>query len=242
MRRKHVFTRIQLSLRVLLLLSLCAVSVAAQDRVGTVQVRVRTDHADWRYTPGQPVKFTIAVIQDGQPVTNAKLTYRIGPEQMPPRIEQTVTFTGTEITVDGGTLNEGGFLRCIATAEVNGKIYRGLSTAGFAPETIKPTMEDPADFDGFWNANKERLAKIPLDAKVTPLPESSTANVICSHVNLQNIGMGGAPSRLQKCWRAPGSRMNDHLTRYSRLRPAIRPRRSTKRSGPSAPTAISCTS
>ena len=90
-----MFTRIQLSLRVLLLLSLCAVSVAAQDRVGTVQVRVRTDHADWRYTPGQPVKFTMSVVQDGQPVTNAKLTYRIGPEQMPPRIEQTVTFTGT---------------------------------------------------------------------------------------------------------------------------------------------------
>jgi cephalosporin-C deacetylase len=168
----------------------------AQDRIGAVQVRVKTDHADWLYKPGQPVKFTITVVQDGQPVTNTRLTYKIGPEQMPPVIEKTVSFTGTDITVEGGTLNEAGFLRCIATTEVNGKTYRGLSTAAFAPETIKPTVEDPADFDGFWNANKAALAKIPLDAKVTALPEYSTSKTACYHVNLQNIGMGNAPSRL----------------------------------------------
>ena len=168
----------------------------AQDRIGTVQVRVKTDHADWLYKPGQPVKFTISVVQDGQPVPTAQLNYKIGPEKMKPTLDKTVSFMGTDINVDGGTLNEAGFLRCIATVELHGKTYRGLATAGFAPETIKPTMEDPADFEGFWNANKERLAKIPLDARVTPLPESSTANVVCSHVNLQNIGMGGAPSRL----------------------------------------------
>ncbi len=173
-----------------------ALPATAQDRIGTVQVRVKTERADWTYKLGQPVKFTITVIQDGHPATNAKLIYRIGPEQMPPKIEQTVTFNGAEIIVDGGTLNEPGFLRCIATAEVNGKSYRGLSTAAFAPEAIKPTVEDPADFDGFWNANKAALAKIPLDAKLTLLPDYGTATVNCYHVNLQNIGMGNAPSRL----------------------------------------------
>jgi cephalosporin-C deacetylase len=179
-----------------LMLLFAATQVMAQDRIGTVQVRVRTERADWMYKPGQPVKFTITVVQDGHPVTNARLTYRIGPEQMPPKIEQTVTFNGAEISVDGGTLNEAGFLRCIATAEVNGKTYRGLATAAFAPETLKPTVEDPADFEGFWNANKAALAKIPLDAKLTLLPDYGTANVACYHVNLQNIGMGNAPSRL----------------------------------------------
>jgi cephalosporin-C deacetylase len=191
-----LLTRIQTTFLTLLLLGLLAVSSAAQDRIGAVQVRVNTDRADWLYKPGQPVKFTITVIQDGHPVTNAKLTYRIGPEQMPSTIEKTVVFNGAALTVDGGTLNEAGFLRCIATAEVNGKNYRGLATAGFAPETIQPSVADPADFEGFWNANKAALAKIPLDAKVTPLPEYSSAKVACSHVNLQNIGMGSAPSRL----------------------------------------------
>ena len=53
----------------LALLSLLALPLLAQDRIGTVQVRVSTDHPDWRYQPGQPVRFRIQAIQDGQPST-----------------------------------------------------------------------------------------------------------------------------------------------------------------------------
>lgn len=35
-----------------------------------------------------------------------------------------------------------GFLRCIATAEVDNKEYRNLSTAGFDPLEIQPTVEN----------------------------------------------------------------------------------------------------
>lgn len=177
----------------LFLLVFCA---PAQDRTGAVQVRVRTDHADWLYTPGQPVRFSISVIRDGHPVKSAKLTYKAGPEMVAPTIGKTVDFTGSDVTVDAGTMTQAGFLRCIATAEVDGKTYRGLATAGFAPEKIQPTIDDPADFDAFWTANKERLAKLPIDAKMTPMPESSTSKVACWHVNMQNIGMGPLPSRL----------------------------------------------
>lgn len=186
---------------------LLALPSFAQDRIGLVQVRVATDRADWRYEPGQPVKFRITAIQDGHPLAGAKITYRVGPEMMPPRVEQTVALTGSEITVDGGTMNEPGFLRCIATVELNGKTYRGLATAAFEPDKIKPTVEDAADFDGFWTAGKAALGKLPVDAKLTPLPDYSTANVACAHVNLQNIGMGNEPSRLYGVLcepRAPG--------------------------------------
>lgn len=176
-------------------LCLLALSAAAQDRIGTVQVRVSTDHADWRYEPGQPVKFRIAVIQDGHPLTGARVTYRIGPEMMPPKIDQTAALTGDAITVDGGTMTEPGFLRCIATVEVNGKTYRGLATAAFRPENLQPTQQNPEDFDAFWAAGKAALAKLPMDAKVTPLPEYGNAGADCYHVNLQNVGTGAAPSR-----------------------------------------------
>lgn len=188
-------------------LSLVPFAVSAQERIGAVSVRVRTDRADWLYSPGQPVRFTITVIQDGHPVTNAKLTYKIGPEQMTPTIDKSVTFNGQEVSIDAGTLDAPGFLRCIATAEVNGKTYRGLATAAFAPERIQPTVADPSDFDAFWNSAKEQLAKIPLDARITPMPESSTANVACAQVNLRNIGAGPAGSRFYGVLcepRAPG--------------------------------------
>jgi cephalosporin-C deacetylase-like acetyl esterase len=177
---------------------LIAAFLFAQARIGTVAVRVALDRADWMYKPGDPVKFKIQVIQDGQPVPNARVTYSFGPEMMPPTTEETATIPPEGLVVEAGTMNEPGFLRCIATAEMNGRRYRGLATAGFAPEQIKPTTTDPNDFDAFWNAGKEALAKLPLDAKVTLLPERCTANVNVYHVSLANVsGDGGnAPSRL----------------------------------------------
>jgi cephalosporin-C deacetylase len=178
-----------------LVLSLLASPLGAQDRIGTVQVRVSTDRPDWRYQPGQPVRFKIVAFRDGHPLAGVKVTYRIGHEMMPPKIDQTATMTADGVTVDGGTMNEPGFLRCIATVEQNGRTYRGLATAAFQPEAIKPTQQDPSDFDQFWAAGKAALAKLPLDAKVTLVPEYGNASADCYHVNLQNIGMGNAPSR-----------------------------------------------
>ncbi len=182
--------------RILLLFLFAVTALFAQDRVGTIQVRVSTDHSDWRYEPGQPVRFRIAAVQDGQPLAGVQVTYRIGPEMMAPKIDQTATLAGDgNLTVDGGTMNEPGFLRCIVTVERNGKTYRGLATAAFRPEAIQPTQQDPSDFDEFWAAGKAALAKLPIDARVTPLPDYGNATVDCFHVNLQNIGMTGAPSR-----------------------------------------------
>src|SRR5687767_3579618 len=104
-----------------LLLSLVACLLVAQDRVGSIQVRVSTDRADWRYAPGQPVRFRIIATQDGHPLSGVDVTYRIGPEIVAPRIEQTATLTADGLSVDAGTMNEPGFLRCIATIERNGR-------------------------------------------------------------------------------------------------------------------------
>jgi cephalosporin-C deacetylase-like acetyl esterase len=81
-----------------------------------------------------------------------------------------------------------GFVRLIATATFEGQDYRALGTAGFAPDKIQPTVDEPADFDAFWTAGKEALAKLPIDAKLVPMPESSNGKVDCWHVSLQNVG------------------------------------------------------
>jgi len=176
-------------------LSLLAFTLWAQERTGTVQVRVTTDRSDWRYSPGQPVRFHIAAIQDGHPLTGVPVTVRVGPEMLAPTLTRTATLTAEGLTVEGGTMKEPGFLRAIATVEHSGRTYRGLATAAFHPEAIKPTQQEPAGFDAFWAEGKAALAKLPIDAKVTPLPEYGNALADCYHVNLQNVGMGAAPSR-----------------------------------------------
>src|SRR3954447_16533058 len=95
------------------LLSFLAFALVAQERIGSVQIRVSTDRPDWRYELGRPVRFHIVAVQDGHALSGVKVTYRIGPEMMPPNIDKTATLTADGLTVDGGTMKEPGFLRCI---------------------------------------------------------------------------------------------------------------------------------
>ena len=129
-------------------------------------------------------------------MTGATIKYSIGPEMLPPLIESTAVAGAAPLIVDGGTMKEPGFLRLIATAEVDGRTYRGLGTAGFTPDRIQPTHVNPPDFDAFWDGERKRLAALPIDAKWTPLPDYGTANAECSQVNLQNVGVTGGTSRL----------------------------------------------
>ncbi|WP_247234995.1 acetylxylan esterase [Telluribacter sp. SYSU D00476] len=151
-----------------------------------VKVLVAPDHTDWTYRTGEKAKFTVSVLQNGNPVKNAVVKYEIGPEKMPATTKETKTLTNGSLILDGGTLKTPGFLRCVAVAEVDGIEYRGLATAGFEPEKIQPTVADPADFDQFWTKAKADLAKVPMDVRMTLLPERSTESVNVYHVSIQN--------------------------------------------------------
>lgn len=172
----------------LLLFWLKASLLLAQPVERLIKVIVAPDHMNWTYKTGETAKFAITVLQDGNPLKGAKVRFEVGPEKMEPTRKETVTLTTGTLTLDGGTLKTGGFLRCVAFTEVDGKEYRGLGTAGFSPETIAPTVDNPADFQSFWDGAKADLAKVPLDARMTLLPERCTEKVNVYQVNIQNIG------------------------------------------------------
>jgi cephalosporin-C deacetylase len=178
------------NLILIVLTLLCSVYAPAQENLGTYQVRVSLDKPTWTYELNEPAKFTVSVTLNNSPASGLPLKYACGPEMMPPVIEKTLTTTAQPIIVDGGTLKEPGFLRCIVTVEKDGRTYRGLATAGFRPDLIKPTTTDPEDFDKFWIDGKAELAKLPLDAKLEPLPGYSTPGVDVYHVSFQNVGSG----------------------------------------------------
>jgi cephalosporin-C deacetylase len=173
------------------LLSIMVISVAfGQPTEKIIKVAVSADHANWNYSIGEKVNFTITVTKNGSLVPNASVRYEIGPEKQDPTQKKSVIASTGIIKLDGGMLSKAGFLRCIAVAEVDGKEYRNLATAGFAPGNIQPTVENPADFDNFWEKAKEDLAKIPMDAKMTLMPERCTEKTNVYHVNLQNYRLG----------------------------------------------------
>lgn len=155
-----------------------------------VKIIISPDHNNWTYRPGEKVRFSGTVFQDGHPVKNVKVYYEIGPEKMEPFRKDSLILSDGKFSIEGGTMNTAGFLRCTVTAEVDGKRYRNLATAGFDPGTIQPTIENPADFVQFWQQAKADLAKIPIDAKMILLPERCTETVNVYEVNLQNYRLG----------------------------------------------------
>ena len=156
-------------------------------RAATVQVRVAPDHRDWTYQLGEPARFKITVTADNEPIDNVTVSYKVGPEMMPaPATNAAVPLEG--LVIDGGTMAQPGFLRCVVTTEVAGRAYRGVGTAAYAPEKIVPTQAEPEDFDAFWQAGKAELAKIPLEARVTLLPDACTDAVNVYHVSIRTVG------------------------------------------------------
>lgn len=166
-------------------------------RVATVQVRVAPDHRDWTYHLGEAAKFKVTVTADNEPIDNATVTFTTGPDMFPGApVTASVPLAG--LLVEAGTLPQPGFLRCIATAEIAGRKYRGSATAAFEPEKIVAMQTQPADFDAFWQAQKAELAKVPMEPQLTLLPDACTDKVNVYHVSFRNVGPNwtAVPSRM----------------------------------------------
>ena len=178
------------SQQLFILLFYIPVLIIAAPQQKMVQVIVAPDRADWTYDVGEEVKFTVTVLRYGHPIRNVKLGYDIKPEQMPTRKTDIILLKDGEVTLNGGTLEKPGFLRCWATATVGDNTYQGYATAGFAPEKIQPTVTYPENFVDFWNKAKEENEHIPMEARMTLQPERCTYKTDVYHVSLQNYKKG----------------------------------------------------
>lgn len=155
-------------------------------RVATVQVHVSLDHRDWTYQLGEIAHFKVTVTADNEPLENVVIKYTAGQEMMP-ATTKTATVPAEGLVIDGGTLKEPGFLRCTVLVDVAGHTYKGAGTAAYAPEKIVAYQTEPSDFDAFWQAQKAKLAQIPLESRLTLLPEACTDKVNVYHVSFPTL-------------------------------------------------------
>jgi cephalosporin-C deacetylase-like acetyl esterase len=159
-------------------------------RISMPQVVVAPDRADWTYTPGQPMTFSISVLYDGQPLSGVEVEYRIGPERFEAAPVRAVLPEG-RLSLAGHSLEVPGFLRCEVRATIQGRTYTGMATAAFAPLEIQPTQSEPEDFDAFWEAQLALLKDLPLGLARTLLPERCTPEVNVYAVRYLSAGAGG---------------------------------------------------
>jgi len=173
------------------LLSFSILGVAQSRTNQLIQVLVTPDKPNWEYALGEEASFKVTVLKHHVPVENAAITYSIGLEKMPVMQSGSANLkSGSSIVGKKVKLHEPGFLRCEAKVTIDGISYRGIATAAFAPESIKPTQVLPEDFKSFWDNAKVQAAKVPLDARITLLPERSTETVNVYQVSIQNFESG----------------------------------------------------
>lgn len=173
----------------MMLTVVCSQEILAQS-ARFVEVCIAPEHDDWLYKTGEKVKFNVSVTKNDVNLKNVTIRYEVSEDMMPALKTGTLTLKDGKTTIDAGTMKNPGFLRCRVWAEYDGKEYIGAATAGFNPEKIQPTTTLPADFTAFWEQAKADNAQIPIDAKVTLMPERCTEKVNVYHVNLQNFRKG----------------------------------------------------
>ena len=165
--------RITLILGLFLLVSL---AVVAQIRGNEIVVQVQPNHANWNYRLGEEAIFNVAVLKNGCPLPQAKVDIEAGPV-MYADVKRNGVVLKDGTTTWKGTMKTAGFYRLKVWAHVGEKTYEGLCTVGYAPETLQPTDNCPADFDQFWADAYKKASKYPLDAHRRLLPERCTERV-----------------------------------------------------------------
>ena len=132
------------------------------------------------YQPGEPMVFTVTLLDGDQPVTGKKMKWkRTGDDGITQTGEGVSAKDGLKITT---SLAQAGFVRLYVTAYgEDGQALRGGNGqtgkaiffdggAGVAPETLKGVPE-PGDFDRYWQLQKKKLAAVPLNViEMTEVP------------------------------------------------------------------------
>jgi cephalosporin-C deacetylase-like acetyl esterase len=179
----------------LLILSFCLLVRAAHAQNTPAPLKLLTfvltpSAANWTYQVNQPASVQVMLLQNDVPLQEATISYEVGPEMLAPEKTGTLHLKQGQGRLDIGTSKEPGFRQLLVKTEYQGKTYSSQVKVGFSPELIAPTASLPADFGAFWDAAKTEAAKVPLDARLTYLPEHSTPAVDVYLVNLQNYKPG----------------------------------------------------
>ena len=163
-------------------------TAAPSDRA--VKVIVMPNHLDWNYKCGEVPVFKVLVLKHHSPMQNVEITYELSEDNMPAHKSEKMVLKGGEGKIQLGTMKVPGFLRCAVIVKDGNYTYKGLATAAFEPEKIKPTVEYPADFEAFWQKALAESAKLPMEPKLTPAPEFSTGTYTAYYVQYQTYKKG----------------------------------------------------
>ncbi|MET0266790.1 MAG: acetylxylan esterase [Duganella sp.] len=160
-------------------------------------LQLQLSRPDWTYQLGQAATFHVRLALDPYPAQGVEIRYRLGPDMLEGP-EHTAVVPREGLTLAAPAQSQPGFVRCLVTATIDGKPYEARATAAFSPFQIRPVQAEPADFDRYWDQQKQALAAIAPDWRLTPAPALSNSDVEVSYLSFQNIAQlpGNRPTRI----------------------------------------------
>lgn len=148
---------------ILVLLALCS-SLFAQ------KLAVVADRPDATYKQGETVTFRIT-LTDSAP--DAIIPWTITKDGVEPTTNGRAQLANGAASITA-KLDEPGFLLCrVGFVTADKKPLKAYAGAAIDPLKIMPSMPAPDDFDAFWAAEKAKLAKVPMNPRLTPQPTNA---------------------------------------------------------------------
>ncbi|XHR27140.1 MAG: acetylxylan esterase [Chthoniobacteraceae bacterium] len=170
-------------------------------------IQVTTDRADPFYHKGETVTFKITISYQGVLMKDANVKWKISKDGLEPALKGGTVALKEGSAAVSGELDEPGFLQCRADLTVPGEsIPTARAGAAIDSGEIKPSMPVPDDFDAYWKAQKEKLAGVPMNVKITPV-KSPVEGVECFDVQAD----------------CPGAPMSGYLARPAGAKPKSLP-------------------
>jgi len=140
----------------------------ADEKAAAVVLTVACDRVDALYKQGETVTFQIKLEPPKSLVAGEAVNWTLSKDGVAPTTAGEAMFIGDTATVTG-ELDEPGFLQCrVSFNGANQPSVTALASAAIDPLLIKPSMSVPDDFDSFWAAEKLKLAKVPMNPRLTP--------------------------------------------------------------------------
>lgn len=137
------------------------------------------NHTDWLYETGEKATVDIQLYQYGIPQDGVVVSYELGNDLMPADAQGEVVLKKGRATIVMGTMKEPGFRDCRMTVKLGDQTYKHHIKVGFSVDKIRPYTQMPADFEAFWQKNKEELAAFPLTYSKELVEEYCTEKTDC---------------------------------------------------------------
>lgn len=155
-----------------LLLSAGAEAAAPSISLGTspsAKLTIRTDRPGAVYEKGEAATFLIELTEARKPVTNAEADCELSTDEFWKSEKTRVAIVDGKARVTASRDGPCILWMRLTYTRAEGEPVRTVAGVAFSPEELRPSMPPPDDFDEFWQQQKARLAKVPLNPKLEPI-------------------------------------------------------------------------